>query len=464
MSKDNQVRIRMYRHGLGDCFLLRFPRAKGGPFHMVIDSGVLKGTPDAKARMTEVAQDIAKETGGKLDLLAVTHEHWDHVSGFTEARDVWKDIKIAGTWLAWTEKPKHPLADKLRKDREDRKAKIVKKFAALYAGDAQSLRLDHERSNRLLGLLGFLGAGPGDENVSGTTEALHFIVRQAAKPTYCTPGETLVLPGVKGVRVFVLGPPVDEKLIKRSDPSRKTPEVYEDAAGAHAFALQGGDGDVDSDLPFPSAIGRAIPGGPDYQAAFRELFGRDEEPWQKLDFESILELERLALALDGDTNNTSLAIAFELGNGGPVLLFPADAQVGNWISWQDVEWKVGAKKIRMDDLFARTVLYKVGHHGSHNATMKEHGLEKMTDRDLIALIPVSKAMAKKKKWKMPFAPLHRRLLERTRGRLLLADADEPPPDPALLGKLTPSERKRFREMITTTELFHDISIPLPAKL
>lgn len=460
MNNENHLRVRMYRHGLGDCFLLRFPRAKGGPFHMVIDSGVLKGTPDAKARMTEVAQDIAKETGGKLDLLAVTHEHWDHVSGFTEAREVWKGIKIAETWLAWTEKPKHPLADKLRKDREDKKANIVKKFAALYANDAQSLRLDGERTSRLAGLLAFLGAGPGDGNVSGTTEALKFIVGHAGKPTYCTPGETLPLPGVKGVRVFVLGPPVDEKLIKRSDPSRKNPEVYEETTGAHAFALQGGDGEMDADLPFPPAVGLPAADDKTYGTVFKELFAREEEPWQKLDFESILELERLALALDGDTNNTSLALAFELVPGGPVLLFPADSQVGNWISWQGVEWKVGAKKVKMDDLFARTVLYKVGHHGSHNATMKEQGLEKMTHRDLIALIPVSKAMAKKKKWKMPFAPLHRRLLEKTRGRVLLADADELPPDAALLDKLTATERKKFTEMVTTTGLFHDISIAL----
>ena len=452
----NHIRIRMYRQGLGDCFLLRFPRAKGGPLHMVIDSGVLKGTPDAKARMTEVARDIAKETGGKLDLLVVTHEHWDHVSGFTEAREVWKDIEIAEVLLAWTENPAHKLATKLRTDREAKKAAIVKKFAALVKGDAQSLRLDGERSGRVAALLGFLGAGPGDGNAGGTGEALGFIVEQAAKPTYCTPGKTFTLPGVKGVRVFVLGPPEDEKLIKRSDPSRKTPEVYEDTATVHAF---GADADADADLPFPPAMGRPVT-DKDYQTVFKELFGRPDEPWQKLDFESILKLERLALALDGDTNNTSLALAFELGNGGPVLLFPADAQVGNWISWQDAEWKVGAKKVKMDDLFARTVLYKVGHHGSHNATMKEHGLEKMTHRDLIALIPVSKAMAKKKKWKMPFEPLHRRLLARTRGRVLLADADELPPDAALLTKLTPSERKRFREMVATTELFHDISIPL----
>jgi hypothetical protein len=460
MSNKNHIRIRMYRHGLGDCFLLRFPRTTGGPLHMVIDSGVLKGTPDSKARMTEVASDIAKETGGKLDLLVVTHEHWDHVSGFAEAREVWEKMNIAKIWLAWTEKPKHPLADKLRTEREAKKKEVVKKFAALYAQDASSLRLDGERSSRIAGLLGFLGAAPGSERVSGTTEALKFIVGQVPQPDYCFPGETLALPGVEGVRVFVLGPPVDEKLLKRSNPSRKTPEVYEDPAKPHAFAFDDG-GDTDADMPFPSGVGRPVRGAKAYGSAYKAYFGKPEQPWQKLDFESILELERLALALDGDTNNTSLALAFELGKDGPVLLFPADAQVGNWISWQDVQWQVGAKKVKlMNDLFARTVLYKVGHHGSHNATMKEHGLEKMTHRDLIALVPVSKAMAKKKKWKMPFGPLERRLKVRTRGRILLADADVLPPDATKLDKLTSAERQRFKEMVTTTDLFHDITIPL----
>jgi hypothetical protein len=448
----------MYRQGLGDCFLLRFPRASGGPLHMVIDSGVLKGTPGSKARMTEVARDIAKETGGKLDLLVVTHEHWDHVSGFTEARDIWKDIQIAGIWLAWTEKPGHPLAGKLRKERAAAKTALVKRFAALRANDAPALRPDGERSNRIAALLGFLGVGAGDGDAGGTAEALKFIAARADTRTFCTPGETRTLPGVEGVRVFVLGPPVDEKRIKQSDPSRKTPEVYEEVSKLHGFASMGAGNEQDPDLPFPPATGRIVAGDPAYRAVFKRLFGTTEQPWRKLDFESFAELERLALALDGDTNNTSLALAIELGSGGPVLLFPADAQVGNWLSWQDVEWKAGNKKVKMDALFARTVLYKVGHHGSHNATLKQDGLEKMDHRDLLALIPVSKAMARKKKWNMPFPPLYRRLIARTRGRVILADSDERPPDAADLKKLTPSERKQFGSMVTTTELFHDIAI------
>ena len=28
--------------------------------------------------------DIEAETGGRIDVLVVTHEHWDHVSGFLD--------------------------------------------------------------------------------------------------------------------------------------------------------------------------------------------------------------------------------------------------------------------------------------------------------------------------------------------------------------------------------------------
>ena len=53
---------------------------------------------------------------------------------------------------------------------------------------------------------------------------------------------------------------------------------------------------------------------------------------------------RLALQLDSDTNNTSLVLAIELIASGRVLLFPGDAQVGNWLSWHEgIEWKAVAE-------------------------------------------------------------------------------------------------------------------------
>jgi hypothetical protein len=70
------------------------------------------------------------------------------------------------------------------------------------------------------------------------------------------------------------------------------------------------------------------------------------------------------------------------------------------------------------------VFYKVGHHGSHNATLRAQGLELMTSPDLVAMIPVNEEQAKKKEWAMPFAPLLQRLEEKTRGRILRMDQDE----------------------------------------
>ena len=63
----------------------------------------------------------------------------------------------------------------------------------------------------------------------------------------------------------------------------------------------------------------------------------------------------LAMQLDQDTNNTSLVLAFELGprkESGPVLLFAADAQVGNWLSWQNVTWTFEGRTITGPDLLS----------------------------------------------------------------------------------------------------------------
>ena len=81
----------------------------------------------------------------------------------------------------------------------------------------------------------------------------------------------------------------------------------------------------------------------------------------------------------------------------------------------------------------------------------------MTHRDLIAVVPVNKAMAKKKRWNMPFPPLYARLKEKCRGRVILADASEEIPKAVDLTALTPTERKRYEKMITANELFIDIT-------
>lgn len=459
------VRVRMYRQGLGDCFLISFPKQGGGRFHLVIDCGVLLGTPDADDRMPRVARSIARETGGsadgktkgRVDVLVGTHEHWDHLSGFVQARDVWEnEIEVGEVWLAWTEDPGHALANELRQDRR-RKVAHLRAAAERMAGDA-AFGAAGRSLTEVLGFFGGLGvAGSGG---GSTADAMDSLARRPdARVVYRRPGEPpFALAGVEGVRVFVLGPPEDRTLIRKSDPTRRGAEVYEMAGSlslADTFfaglgvsrdkAEEMGGEPMDPDLaelafPFDRKhrIAATRTAESRHAGFFRDSYGSTADDrdtardatapggWRRVDFDWMGVANDLALALDSDTNNTSLALAFELGEGGPVLLFPADAQVGNWESWQQLSWPAGASTpdapaITADDLLRRTVLYKVGHHGSHNATLRANGLEKMTSPDLVALIPVNEEMAKKKRWKMPFASLYERLKTRTRGRVIRVD-------------------------------------------
>lgn len=83
----SRARIRMYRHGLGDCHLVRLPRKGAGDFVIMIDCGVVLGTDNVSEIMSEVVRDVKKTSGGVVDLLIVTHEHWDHLSGFLQATE-----------------------------------------------------------------------------------------------------------------------------------------------------------------------------------------------------------------------------------------------------------------------------------------------------------------------------------------------------------------------------------------
>jgi len=74
------------------------------------------------------------------------------------------------------------------------------------------------------------------------------------------------------------------------------------------------------------------------------------------------------------------------------------------------------------DLLARTIFYKVGHHGSQNATLKQHGLELMSSPDLSAFIPTNEKDALKVKWgEMPFKTILEDLEKRTSQRVIRAD-------------------------------------------
>src|SRR5262245_44370836 len=76
-----KVRVRMFRQGLGDCFLLTLD-VGGTERHMLIDCGTL-GNKNTTVKIDDVARHIFETIGsGHLDLVVATHEHHDHLSGF----------------------------------------------------------------------------------------------------------------------------------------------------------------------------------------------------------------------------------------------------------------------------------------------------------------------------------------------------------------------------------------------
>lgn len=479
-APDSGVKVRMYRQGLGDCFLLAFPASRGErPRYMLIDCGVLLGTPQGGDRVRRVAEHIVASTGGRLDVLVATHEHWDHLSGFEQAKDVFDRLRIDEVWVAWTEDPEDPVAGGLRRKRE----------AALRAltGVVNRLRADGDEASRLaadgLGpLLGFFGELGVDGKPSGIERAMDYVVDRGKPPRFRTPGEgPLRLPGVSGARVYVLGPPKETALLKSSDP--RSGEAYEAGLAlneetaffaavleahekAGELALSPEERDL-ANLSYPfDRVFRVKLADAQQDPFFQEMYYGKDDAWRGIDADWMSSAGHLALKLDSDTNNTSLALAIELVPSGKVLLFPGDAQAGNWRSWHTLSWPRQGDADEPDgpvtavDLLNRTVLYKVGHHASHNATLRDQGLELMTDPGLVALIPVHEEMARKPKggspkgWNMPFPPLLKRLEEKTRGRILRVDHGLPKRP-----KKTPAaEWKEFEKRCAEDDLYVEITV------
>lgn len=463
-----RVTVRMYQGLLGDCFLLRLfqgdddGRQRQADAHILIDCGILQRAPEEGDRIARVIADIAQSCGNRLDLVVVTHEHYDHICGFGAAGRVLLDtIQIDHLWLAWTEDPDDPDAQRLRALSDDSRMAIQLGMERLAAQAGLAADQDRQLPGDALGLDDFIGplaAAPGKLPSREILEALKSKVGRD-RITFLKPqSDPVRTPGRDGIAIdaFVLGPPKAADRLFQANATKAGAETYMAAREAEvrsasrlfAAAEEAGVG-IDG-VPFASRYRQLadtvlldpalpLPGASDGAPAQRlaeivtRYTGRGKpedqtEDWRRIDTDWLSAVSGMALKLDSDTNNTSLVLAFELEPGGKVMLFAADAQVGNWLSWHDPLVIDGAEIARQPsaaDLLARTTLYKVGHHCSHNATLRAKGLELMTDPDLVAMIPVVEEVAQRRRWRMPAANLYARLLEKTQGRVLRGDQPAP---------------------------------------
>lgn len=422
-----KVRVQMFRQGLGDSFLVTFDDGGPNEKRMLIDCGTLGSKSSTKT------DDIAKHLeelvadGKRIDILIATHEHHDHVSAFkTKAMQKVLSGNVDHVWLAWTENPDDAVAQRIVKYKQD---------LGLALSQVARVAPDQPVCQQVADLLGFAGEVTLGADFAKTVHAAMEFVRTGTggKTVYHEPGDLIDEQLLPGFRIYVLGPPRDDVSLKNLG-SHHSDELYGIAASLRRTAEQHLSGTIvdpsDKRLPFDIRFNQYGERVMQEQYPNYVTIG---EAWRRIDYDWIAGASELAIQLDSLTNNTSLALAIERIADGKVLLFPADAQLGSWLSWHDenLTWTVsdennGRREVDASDLLSRTVFYKVGHHGSHNATARGKGLELMTKQDeLVAFIPVDRAIAlgrnPKNSWQMPARPLYLELLNRCQGRVVRAD-------------------------------------------
>jgi hypothetical protein len=443
-----RVRIRSYRHGLGDCHLLRFTKQDGTLCHVLIDCGVIENAPKRAAIMQKVATDIATETGGVLDMLVVTHRHTDHLCGFDDAQDVFKKIATKELWLGWTEDPANEFATSIHQ-------KVERRLAAVRAATSKLDPADKETAAAVSGCLEFFGGSNGAfPSTAGILAALKN--PQETQIGYYSPGSWYFLRDVPNVRVYILGP--------RWDP---TPLI---AYGLNGFvdALHP-EGSSNPELSYPFQKWHRR----EFEAMkqsnfFKENYFNNDNDWRRIDTEWLACSWNLITELNDFINNTSLALAFEFVDTKQVLLFPGDAQAWAWTSWGDLSWNVWdangqASQVRPADLISRVVFYKASHHASYQGALTGNwgwALDNMTDVNLCCLVPVDRAMTKKigLERALPSKLMIESINQRTRGRTLLTDPDATAPKPDELKLLSAMEQKNFASQIKVTDDYIDYTL------
>lgn len=345
-TKPRSLTVRTYNVGFGDCFMLSFKYASRER-HILVDFGSQRLPVDRKPRhMVKVARQIEQDCGGKLDVIVATHRHQDHISGFgtnssgTAPGNIIATLNPEVVVQPWTEHPNAAHDAKVAPSLEIRQAHVRKlrllhEVAAAIPAQLKGLKgIDEATETRLK----FLG-----QNNIKNRSAVENLMRMARTATGAyvhsgsASGFSHLLPGVS---VHVLGPPTLVQTETIKDQVHDHPEEF--------WQLQvsaGGRGNGQPEFLFPEA-----PKG-SASASARWFTNR----LNQIRAEELLQIVRI---LDDAMNNTSVILLFVCGSKS--FLFPGDAQWENWA------YALGQEKFRK--LLRNIDLYKVGHHGSRNAT------------------------------------------------------------------------------------------------
>jgi hypothetical protein len=361
----SSLTIRMYNVGFGDCFLLTFHYAKEER-HMLVDYGSTAAPKGGPADyMAKVAEDIKKQTKGKLNIVVATHRHRDHISGFaTDGAGTGKTIaslKPDVVIQPWTEDPNtKPNASTATSSSFTSGKPDEKQITSHFLGSLEDMHRVAESIARLAtnpavagrdtrNQLSFLG----EDNLKNLSAVKCLMdMGKRAKAYYVNAGMQLndLLPGVK---ITVLGPPtLKQSESIRKERSKDPSEFWQFRSfwASQRLAVTDAAAVTNAEPLFPNNNGTpAAEPDPNIRWFIRQS--------RNIHADQLLELVR---DLDSVMNNTSVILLFEIGDR--KLLFPGDAQIENW------SFALNTPELR--NLLKDVNLYKVGHHGSLNATPK----------------------------------------------------------------------------------------------
>lgn len=383
-----EVLVRMYNVGFGDCFLVEFPKGATDVTRVLIDCGSIAA---ASMKMTDIVDTIlgdVKDADGKsrIDVVVCTHRHADHISGF--ANPAWKDLEVKEVWFPWTEDPRDPDAKQIRESQTRLAMALESQWKAKLAASPGNPEYDQ-----------WLAMALNARGNQGAMDMLHEGFKSKPKRFFLSSDGSPTPVGtdaLQNVSAYVLGPSKDKDVIRDMDPPAGTTYLRQTA---RATGNQG---------PFePFGDGWPIDAS-SYTWGSLLVSALDEARLNKASSEWD---PAITVALEKAVNGTSLVLAFEIDDA--VLFFPGDAQWGTWDKILDSSKTV--------ELLSWAKFWKVGHHGSHNATPK----------DFVSgtLAPFCCAMMSTKAGKWASIP-RSGLIDALRAKgIPLARSDEVPPAP-----------------------------------
>jgi hypothetical protein len=307
--------------------------------------------------MLRIANNIKEVVGDDLVAVVATHRHQDHVSGFQRNNgkgpgDVIRSLKPKVVVQPWTEQP--DLAQKatgpaLKRFGKGAKAHVaalsdIHEIAAQVVEAAQLGRLPQGMKDRL----SFIG----EDNIKNLDAVKNLMSMGVKDPVYVFSGSKSGLDSLlPGVKVHVLGPPTVDQSSKIKSYAKTSDQYW--GFQARAMRAAGVSGQAKRKVLFPRHVASH---GPNYPVETRWLIYHARVAQSE-------QLLSIVTMLDKAMNNTSVILVFEAGN--KRLLFPGDAQLENWL------YALDGTNDKYKALLQSIDLYKVGHHGSWNATPKK---------------------------------------------------------------------------------------------